>query len=244
MDQNDKIADGKIAKMENEIKVLKNEVQAVLLDLRESYLNMENPFNSTANPTSIQPIVISQQAPARESKSETQPEALPKIKPTEPEKDSAKASKEEENSPVARLARPEPKTIREEMKMTPNWHSELESRPTPSQEPALRKNAKLDLITVAGLTGWVEDATRKLGRERTEAILDISETMGYVYSELKPILVKLIALAPPRPVENTTIRMRDYMDALIKLNSLLGNDNREESALLLLSIMNGDKNNG
>jgi hypothetical protein len=42
MDQNDKIADGKIAKMENEIKVLKNEVQAVLLNSADSNLNMEN----------------------------------------------------------------------------------------------------------------------------------------------------------------------------------------------------------
>ena len=63
-------------------------------------------------------------------------------------------------------------------------------------EPSLRKNIKLDLVTMAGLTGWVEESTKKIGRERTEAVLDISEVMGYVTADLKPILMKLIALAP------------------------------------------------
>jgi hypothetical protein len=58
MDQNEKVSNEKITRLENEIKVLKNEVQAVLLDLRESYLNMENPFNAVAGPAAIQPIVI------------------------------------------------------------------------------------------------------------------------------------------------------------------------------------------
>jgi len=241
MDQNDKIADSKITKLENEIKVLKNEVQAVLLDLRESYLNKENPFNASANPAAIQPIVISQQVPVRESKAEAQPEALPKTESAKTKTDSVKDLKEE-SLPITN---PKQEIVREALEMIPNTHSELESRITPSHETAIRKNTKLDLITVAGLTGWVEDSTKKLGRERTEAILDISETMGYVYSDLKPILVKLIALAPLNSVENTSnVQMRDYMDSLIKLNSLLGNDNREESAFLLLSIINGDKNNG
>ena len=36
----------KITQLENEIKVLKNEVQAVLLDIRENVLNAENPFTA------------------------------------------------------------------------------------------------------------------------------------------------------------------------------------------------------
>ena len=70
MDQNEKFANDKITKLENEIKVLKNEVQAVLLDLRESYLNMENPFNSAANPAAAQSIVITERAPVREPQAE------------------------------------------------------------------------------------------------------------------------------------------------------------------------------
>jgi hypothetical protein len=96
---------------------------------------------------------------------------------------------------------------------------------------------------VAGLTGWVEESTKKLGKERTEAVVDISEVMGYVGGDLKPIILKLIALAP-QSAGMSPPRTRDYIDSLIQINSLLGKDNREETALLLLSLVSGDKNHG
>jgi hypothetical protein len=235
MDQNEKIPNDRIAKLESEIKVLKNEVQAVLLDLRESYLNVQNPFNVAASPAAVQPIVINQQAPAPEPRSEAVLRENPKPEPVEPERDSPP-----ESVPVTGL---ESETAHEEVKISPVSHSELQSRMIKSAEPAIRKNARLDLVTVAGLTGWVEDSAKKLGKERAEAVLDISEVMGYVSSDLKPIILKLIALAPQIPVESPA-RTRDYIDSLIQINSLLGKDNREETALLLLSLVSGEKNHG
>jgi len=42
----------RVVKLEDEVKVLKNEVQTVLLDIRESYLNRENPFSpEVSSPT-------------------------------------------------------------------------------------------------------------------------------------------------------------------------------------------------
>ena len=34
-----------VKRLDDEVKVIKNEIQAVLLDIREAYLNPENPFN-------------------------------------------------------------------------------------------------------------------------------------------------------------------------------------------------------
>jgi hypothetical protein len=239
MDQNDKVANDKISKLESEIKVLKNEVQAVLLDLRESYLNVQNPFNSNPNPSAVQPIVITQQTAAPEEKSEPmsrdfqRPEAL-------------KAEKSPSSMPM-------PETITqsatEHLKtetsrhFEPRTHLELERQPARSSEIEVKKSPRLDLAVVAALMGWVDEATKKLGKERTEAILDISEAMGYVPDDLKPILVKLIALAP-KSTADSPLRTRDYINSLIKINSLLGKDNREETALLLLSLVSGDQNNG
>jgi hypothetical protein len=226
MDQNEKLSNDKISKLESEIKVLKNEVQAVLLDLRESYLNVQNPFNSAAGPAaSVQPIVINQQAPAQNSGPEPRSKEDPKEERTTANQDSR-----DDLLPIAQ-SRPQPEP--KEPKLEPRWHAELE----PISKP------KLDLVTVAGLTGWVEESTKKMGRERAEAVLDISEVMGYVTAELKPIILKLIALAPPAPAESSP-RTRDYIDSLIQINSLLGKDNREETALLLLSLVSGEKNHG
>jgi hypothetical protein len=238
MDQNEKPANDKISKLENEIKVLKNEVQAVLLDLRESYLNMENPFNSAAAPAAVQPIVINQQAQPKDQKPGAQPEEAERG----PESTTAEKASLPEDIRTAGL---DLETPGKEAKMPPisQLLTEMESRPLKPCELDNRNKPRLDLITVAGLTGWVEESTKKLGKERTEAVLDISEAMGYLSGPLRPILLKLISLAPQTPVESAT-KTRDYLDSLIKLNSLFGKDTRDESALLLLSLVTGDQIRG
>jgi hypothetical protein len=274
MDQIEKIPNDKITKLENEIKVLKNEVQAVLLDLRESYLNMENPFNSSPRSAATQSIVITERAPVKEmpadksSRENQNPEPFgveksqlnrgKSLEDSDPEKrlftkqskrewfDSEQSehepinSEKENNLKNTSVMEHRPENIvQEKMARTANPAVQPEVKP----EAGSRKYMKLDLVTMAGLTGWVEQSAKKIGRERTEAVLEISETMGYVSPELKLILVKLIALAHSNATEIKG-GTRDYMDSLIKLNSLLGNDNREETALLLLSLVTGEAQNG
>jgi hypothetical protein len=278
MDQIEKIPNDKITKLENEIKVLKNEVQAVLLDLRESYLNRENPFNSSANPATTQSIVITERAPARETQTENFSRAnenseqikteKPQFRESKKPKDDgsekklwAKQSEQEnlnsEQSEVEntnfekdikakRAFCPEREpgvSSRDKMGRQPDPPAHLDSKPLNTDGTATRKYLKLDLVTMAGLTGWVEQSVKKIGMERTQAVLEISEAMGCVSPELKPILVKLITLAKQTPCEEIA-GTRDYMNSLIKLNSLLGEDNREEKALLLLSLVSGEPNHG
>jgi hypothetical protein len=278
MDQIEKIPNDKITKLENEIKVLKNEVQAVLLDLRESYLNRENPFNSSANPATTQSIVITERPPMIETQTENSSRANENSEPVKTEKPQFRDSKKtkddgsekklwakqsnpenhnseqseeentnlEEDSKAQHTFNPghEPGIFnREKMVREPSPPAQLDAKPLDTAGIVNRKCVKLDLVTMAGLTGWVEQSAKKIGRERTEAVLEISEAMGCVSPELKPILIKLITLAKQNPVEEIA-GTRDYMNSLIKLNSLLGDDNREEKALLLLSLVSGEPNHG
>jgi hypothetical protein len=55
--------DEKMTQLEDEMKVLKNEVQSVLLDLRDRYLETENPFNSPEPKLAPQQILVGSQAP-------------------------------------------------------------------------------------------------------------------------------------------------------------------------------------
>jgi archaellum component FlaD/FlaE len=247
MDQNEKVANDKISKLENEIKVLKNEVQAVLLDLRESYLNMQNPFNAAPASSSVQPIVINQQAPGRETGSETpdreesESEQLPPTRKTR--RPAVEQREEEDGDPAPISARVERANLqtRKDNFPAPRLPSRSESLIT--CEADLRKNMRLDLITMAGLTGWVELSVKKIGQKRSEAVLDISQLMGYISPDLKNILLKLIALAP-QDREDNSAGMRDYVDSLAKLNALLGGDSSEASALQLLSLITEDSQHG
>ena len=42
----------RLARLESDFAIVKKELQAILLDLREKYLEAENPFNATASPSS------------------------------------------------------------------------------------------------------------------------------------------------------------------------------------------------
>ena len=204
----------KVSQLENEIKVLKNEVQAVLLDLRESCLNFENPFNTQASLAGGQPLSVNLQT----SMSEPEPKAAP-----------TKAKKEielvEETNPT--VDEPEPVTAHEEVTGAEGLKMNTVIKPA---APLNSRSAKVDITTIAALTAWVSGSTKQLGRSRTEAVLDMSEVMGYLSPDLKTILLKLIYLSPEGHYED--VPTREYLNSLLKIASLLGADNKSEAALL------------
>ena len=62
----------RIRVLEEELKVLKNEIKSVLLDLREQYLNIQNPFN-----TSMAPNVAASVGPQPEKPAAKAPQNRP-----------------------------------------------------------------------------------------------------------------------------------------------------------------------
>lgn len=72
---------------------------------------------------------------------------------------------------------------------------------------------------------------QRLGREKTETILDVSEVVGLLTPEVRNILAKFIGRASGEYNGNATIR--DYITSLVELERLLGmNIKSEEMALL------------
>lgn len=221
----------KVNQLEDEIKVLKNEVQAVLLDLREIYLNRENPFNPGLSPVVSQPPLGDKEeqdgAAAGESQESEQVEEpaneLELTNEPEPAEEPESAHKQE---PIA-----SEETAHEEVKR--EWQPEIEPRSRfKSKETSVGFNEKIGLTTMAELAQWVGEAVKQFGYERTESILDIYEVMGYLTPDLKNILVKFIS---PIPNEYSgKVTTRDCLASIVKLGSLLGSDNKSEAALLYI----------
>ncbi len=221
----------KVTQLEDEIKILKNEVQAVLLDLRESYLSKDNPFNPTAPPIANQPIIINQPPPT------TPPPAV-----EEPDEMTPAADQRSEPVKVEEpVPEPEPaahrETAHEEVERAWRPKSELGSR-FRSGETTSNNGGKTNLATIAGLTQWVAGSTRRLGRERAQVILDISEMMGHLPPETKSILVKLINLT--QDGYSGEVTTRDYMASLAELSGLLGQDNKAEASLFAILCREND----
>ena len=287
--------DDKVTQLEDEIKILKNEIQAVLLDVRESYLNLENPVSRELPPFAEQHIVLSTppsapqaQAPGNGS-SAAPPAGRPAPAsepdgPPEPDWESMSAPAQEplyetrpgiehngiaEPEPAARsepAARPEPTP-----QSGPTPHPDPTARPEPAPGPEViaaedrareevtrawrpmtelevdsgtRGNGngghseQMDLATITRLADWVADVVERLGSERAEAILDISEMVGFVDTELKEVLAKFIHPAPGEKEGKVTTR--DYLVSLKELDRILGKATKFEIALLSILCQGND----
>lgn len=99
-------------------------------------------------------------------------------------------------------------------------------------------SGQMDLATISSLGDWVADVVERLGSERAEAILDISEMVGFVDPELKEVLVKFIYPAPGEKEGKVTTR--DYLVSLKELDRILGKATKFEIALLSILCQGND----
>jgi len=196
----------RVEQLEHEMTILKNEIQAVLLDLRESYLARENPFeDQTPEDMAAKDGIES------ESTGES---------PTDERDDDCDNSEfiaeEIAQEEVKRARRPEVKS-----KSGPLQLSKIAS-----------ENTSLAMVTA--LTHWVAESTNQLGQEGAKAVVEISELMGNMPRDTKSILFKLISLRPSE--HSGEITTRTYLSCLLKLTDLLGKCNKIEATLISLVL--------
>jgi len=259
----------KITQLENEIKVLKNEVQAVLLDIRENVLNAENPFTAQ-KPVITSQVVIDRQAqapapasvPIIETKADPAPAPVvahasapiqpeQEEKPTKPVKANGTYNpdySEPDHNHNGNGRKPSD-TFEMEHKNNgrkPQEYNREDYRQPKQPETDLPRfeisqsrqdRRQPDLVAYASLACWVEDSTKRLGKERTQALLEISQVAGFLPPEVKGILTKLTSIESPDHAYKPTAR--DYLDSLVKLAAVFGNNNDYNAALLLV-LAQGD----
>ena len=245
----------KVTQLEDEIKVLKKEVQAVLLDLRENMLNRENPFSPSPMMAPAPVALYSPPPPPVEEKKqpavEEKPKEVPPVKEDwklPPAITGAFEAEERVELPGKRGITPQsPDLDGRVLAWKPVGDSEKGECLPGNNNAAGDKLYKKALETIASLMGWVETSVARLGFERTQAILDISEMMGHMSPEMKAILVKFLHPGS-EPVEK--VAFKDYMASLIELAGLLGKKNDSNNVLFytlyhgMYSMTEGKGKNG
>jgi archaellum component FlaD/FlaE len=260
----------RIAHLERDIKILKSEVQAVLVDLRDKYLSADNPLAPSAPATSSQVIVLQSPAAneakdkkegqkvaseAAKDKAEEQKIASEAAKDkaeeqkiaSEAAKDKAeeqkiaseaakdKAEEQKIASEAARETHPE--TARGEVTQA-QIPEEVPSNIRPKRDHIADRD--INIISIVGMVNWAEESVKKLGYQKTEAILDVAEMMGLLSPQLKQIMTKLINIDSDGNSQSVSARV--FLDSLVKITTLLGKDNQTEAALL--SIMSREDGHG
>lgn len=272
--------DQRIKALEEELKVLKNEVHAVLLDLREQYLNLQNPFNQNFVPSAGSQIKGMRDAREEDAEIETTAKAsegntpanvktgesqtpllqLPKLEKEE-NKSNPKAQAEAAESQIRDMADIESHGVLPRNDKTFLWprsetdeeEENLEEPPPKVAAPLNRRqkeqefaaqSGKVDLVVIAGLTQWLDQATAKLGKERTEVLVEISFAMGRLSKNLKDTLIRMIRLSHHESTSGQSITASDYLGILAQLDNLLSGSKQQDNALLSILSMMKDSRNG
>jgi len=218
--------------LEGEVKVLKAELKSVLLDIREQYLNNQNPFtNSGRTPEQerqdgnrdradvILPTVVVHESVIERDRDSRHPER-------DIEEDATESPSNGRKSSTATLSSP------------------ALNESSSSREPSLCYQAgdshpvRLDMAVIAGLTEWVDKTVRHIGKQRTGAIVEGLHCIGRLPGGMKDFLVRFVQLSPDSEPERQ-LKARDYLTVLSQLEGLLGQSGKPE--LSLLTLLNSDE---
>jgi len=224
----------RIAALEDEIKVLKNEIKAVLLDIREHYLNLSNPFTSfnTIRVPAIeesneltnaqdQHLAEKTESPAKDARLSAQPRSTEIKEETSPKQEHHFMTSEPSTTDL------------ELLNSISNQHTQ--TRPI-NQPSKTTHNGNFDLVVIAGLAQWVEQATASLGKERAEALVEIAYTMRHFPTEVRDALVRLIKLSPHEAPTGRVVSAKDYLSMLAQLDNLLASGHHETALLSILAM--------
>jgi hypothetical protein len=300
--------DQRVKVMEEELKILKNEMQTVLLDIREQYLNLQNPFNTVAllEAKEQASAAIDELRNAKDQveksksslgsstgKEETAKECVPaaaaspavKMAPEIPTVNSASGdvnpispvvpSRQTNNLQAAEAPRPEapPRRnlpglppgglnlekpceslldetapVKSDSDKRPKERTRTKGEPADSEKTGGEKAKSLqppktsdryELVMVAGLAQWVENATKKLGKDRVEALVEVSNSMGRLPDHFRDLIVRLARLSSYPNESSMVITAHDYLVLLTQLEDLVGETLPHERALLSLLSNNG-----
>ena len=227
----------RIAALEDEIKVLKNEIKAVLLDIREHYLHLSNPF------TSLNTIRV----PSGDDNGDLAGEQDGYLI-TEQGRGTTKGSKFPEQARPSETKGEPPSVNQYQFVTAEPSPSDLElfqpidDNPAPAkpkkQSAKQPRESNFDIVIIAGLTQWVDQATATLGKERAEALVEIAYTLRHFSTEIRDALVRLIRLSPRENGTNSrVISAKDYLAVLAQLDNLLASEHHENALLSILTMM-------
>jgi len=221
--------------LEDEVKVLKAEVKSVLLDIREQYLNNENPFanpgrapewNGNGNSDAAAPtVVVRESVVERTSGNGNGSKAKVTEAPTGEEELSGEASSQRQVAVVPAPTRSSSSNIHGYARQAEQARCDL-----------------LDLAVIAGLTEWVDKTIQRIGKHRTEAIVEGLHSIGRLPGGMKDFLVRFVELSPDSEPERQ-LKTKDYLTVLSQLEGLLGS-NSSRPEMSLLTILNSDEASG
>jgi hypothetical protein len=187
-----------VATLQDEVKLLKGEIKAILKEVRAALLNRDNPFAADAPPV-FRPVQRS---------SEPEPDAGPDTF----EAQSPVVASAEAPSAIAESPAPAPIPL-------PVAQQPAQAAPQPAADA---EPPRWNLLTVASLTAWAEDALQTLGRKRFQVVLELACFAELLTPDVRSVLAGLGELMPEeQDREERPLHVNESLVVLRQLEAIL-----------------------
>lgn len=234
--------DAKVQQLEDEFKLLKNEIKHVLTDIEEFILDARNPFRAAAGPDgpSIGVVVSSGPASATAGLQDGEPGEQPSDEEADPDGRSradGEPPQGPESVPSAREGHLDRPPVEGQAMSDDARAPRVESPPSEAVGDAPSRLDQLDLATIVALGQWVRGATKRVGETRTKTILEVCQAAGYVSEQSNQVLLGLARLSDEGdPGCEGAASMRTSMVLLAQLHTILERQEKPDSGLLSLML--------
>ena len=206
--------------LQDEVKLLKGEIKAILKELRTAVLSNDNPFTMDAGAPKPSQPAKSDSTKDEPDKADTEEDSPPSDGPTTPPLGGPGPPPGGPGPPPGGPGPPPggpggppggPTPIRPPEEET----SSDEESPSPASGPGW------NLLTIASLTAWAEDALTSLGPRRFQIVLELACFAELLSPDVKSVLCDMSQLAPEKEANEQPMNINDCLVVLHQLEAIL-----------------------
>jgi len=216
--------EGKVAKLEKEVEVIKGSIKKLLIDIRETLNSLENPFQSLQN-----------LAEMLESTTPPKPQTI-QVVPVEPKEEEKKEEEKKEEEEAKQEEVGEEK--REEKEKVEEEQEEKERMATKIEElKVIPKEVKMDLLTMYYVMRWAKSMLAKYDVYMIKGILELLESANYITPDTRELISKIIDLViAVENLEDLVVDIYDLLHRLAKGESIRIDTTNIESEIIKILL--------
>ncbi len=237
-----------LSAVQDDLKLLKGEIKSILKELRGAILAEDNPFTKGAGTPTFRAVGRAEKADAEEP-DEPEEEVEPDSEDST-EADDSTVTGGPPTPPAGALgggpSTPPPGALAGGPSTPPagmpggpttppaGIPGGISNEPTPLHGPQLDASSEdapdapakpeWNMLTIASLAAWSEDALKSLGPRRFQTVLELACFAELFASDVKDILSKMAEISPEDAVDEKPMHINDCLVVLHQLEAILQGD--------------------
>lgn len=194
--------ESKLAQLEEEITEIKGSIKKLLIDIRETMNQLENPFQSLSSlaegalggAQKVQAVQVI--PPYMEDEKEDRDKEDKEVR--KEEKEERKEVKEEKEEKIEETGRTRDDFVdtRFEPKFEPkiDYHAEITEKPKLEDLKKFDKIKQIDPLALYSIMEWSKEMLSKYNKETIKELVEVFEMVGYITQEVRDIVLKILEL--------------------------------------------------